>query len=69
MLASSCAREFLLDRGTGVCLTLERYARGLIDCHVHVTAVPGVKSMGELTQTPLELVHLRSTYVLRGGSI
>ncbi|KAI0696682.1 hypothetical protein C8T65DRAFT_583252 [Cerioporus squamosus] len=38
---------------------------GLIDCHVHVTAVPGVKSMGELTQTTLELVHLRSTYVLR----
>ncbi|RPD57732.1 hypothetical protein L226DRAFT_554267 [Lentinus tigrinus ALCF2SS1-7] len=38
---------------------------GLIDCHVHVTAIPGVKSMGELSQTPLELVHLRSTYVLR----
>ncbi|RDX49310.1 hypothetical protein OH76DRAFT_546437 [Lentinus brumalis] len=38
---------------------------GLIDCHVHVTAVPGVRSMGEITQTPLELIHLRSTYVLR----
>ncbi|EJF57550.1 hypothetical protein DICSQDRAFT_111629 [Dichomitus squalens LYAD-421 SS1] len=38
---------------------------GLIDCHVHVTAVPGVKSMAELVQTPEQLVHLRSTYVLR----
>ncbi|KAI0669669.1 hypothetical protein C8Q78DRAFT_1041478 [Trametes maxima] len=38
---------------------------GLIDCHVHVTAVPGVKTMSELVQTPEELVHLRSTYVLR----
>ncbi|KAI0628969.1 hypothetical protein C8Q77DRAFT_325914 [Trametes polyzona] len=38
---------------------------GLIDCHVHVTAVPGVKTMAELVQTPEELVHLRSTYVLR----
>ncbi|KAH9855976.1 hypothetical protein C2E23DRAFT_812849 [Lenzites betulinus] len=37
---------------------------GLIDCHVHVTAVPGVKTMGELVQTPEELIHLRSTYVL-----
>ncbi|TBU40168.1 hypothetical protein BD309DRAFT_1003253 [Dichomitus squalens] len=38
---------------------------GLIDCHVHVTAVPGVKSMAELVQTPEELVHYRTTYVLR----
>ncbi|KAI0653519.1 hypothetical protein C8Q70DRAFT_1035305 [Cubamyces menziesii] len=38
---------------------------GLIDCHVHVSAVPGVKTMSELVQTPEELVHLRSTYVLR----
>ncbi|KAI9062385.1 hypothetical protein FKP32DRAFT_1677334 [Trametes sanguinea] len=38
---------------------------GLIDCHVHVSAVPGVKTMAELVQTPEELVHLRSTYVLR----
>ncbi|KAH9889451.1 hypothetical protein C8Q73DRAFT_747893 [Cubamyces lactineus] len=38
---------------------------GLIDCHVHVSAVPGVKTMSELVQTSEELVHLRSTYVLR----
>ncbi|CDO68853.1 hypothetical protein BN946_scf185035.g6 [Trametes cinnabarina] len=38
---------------------------GLIDCHVHVTAVPGVNTMAELVQTPEELVHLRTTYVLR----
>ncbi|KAI0359611.1 hypothetical protein OH77DRAFT_1420148 [Trametes cingulata] len=38
---------------------------GLIDCHVHVTAVPGVKTMSELVQTSEELIHLRSTYILR----
>ncbi|CAL1711386.1 unnamed protein product [Somion occarium] len=38
---------------------------GLIDSHVHATAVPGVKTMSELVQTPDELIHLRSTYVLR----
>ncbi|KAM5542990.1 hypothetical protein V8D89_003374 [Ganoderma adspersum] len=38
---------------------------GLIDCHVHVTAVPGVKTMSELVQTPEQLIHLRTTYVLR----
>lgn len=39
---------------------------GLIDCHVHVTAVPGVKTMSELVQTSEELIHLRTTYILRG---
>jgi len=38
---------------------------GLIDCHVHVTAVPGVKTVGEMTQLPEEATHLRSTYTLR----
>ncbi|KAI0767080.1 hypothetical protein C8Q74DRAFT_1426044 [Fomes fomentarius] len=38
---------------------------GLIDCHVHVTAVPGVKTMAELVQSSDEVIHLRSTYVLR----
>ncbi|KAI0753116.1 hypothetical protein C8Q80DRAFT_494966 [Daedaleopsis nitida] len=38
---------------------------GLVDCHVHVTAVPGVKTMAELVQTPDETIHLRATYVLR----
>ncbi|KAL1941483.1 hypothetical protein VTO73DRAFT_7300 [Trametes versicolor] len=38
---------------------------GLIDCHVHVTAVPGVRTMSELVQTSEELIHLRTTYVLR----
>ncbi|KAF9511406.1 hypothetical protein BS47DRAFT_1298935 [Hydnum rufescens UP504] len=38
---------------------------GLIDCHVHVTAVPGVKTMGELMETPEELIQLRTSYVLR----
>jgi len=38
---------------------------GLIDCHVHVTAVPGVKSMSELVDTSEELIYLRSTYILR----
>ncbi|KZT01443.1 uncharacterized protein LAESUDRAFT_731144 [Laetiporus sulphureus 93-53] len=38
---------------------------GLIDCHVHVMAVPGVRSLAELAQAPQETVHLASTYVLR----
>ncbi len=39
---------------------------GIIDCHVHVTAVPGVQTMSELVQTSEELISLRATYVLRG---
>ncbi|KAK7691774.1 hypothetical protein QCA50_005177 [Cerrena zonata] len=38
---------------------------GLIDCHVHVSAVPGVHTMSELVQTSEELIHLRTTYILR----
>ncbi|EJD40401.1 hypothetical protein AURDEDRAFT_115887 [Auricularia subglabra TFB-10046 SS5] len=38
---------------------------GLIDCHVHVNAVPGFKAIGELFDTSEELVSLRSTYVLK----
>ncbi|KAJ9101662.1 hypothetical protein QFC20_005195 [Naganishia adeliensis] len=41
---------------------------GLIDCHVHVTAVPGVKTMSEAVRTPEEVIHYRSSYVLRGGA-
>ncbi|KAJ9111672.1 hypothetical protein QFC19_001031 [Naganishia cerealis] len=40
--------------------------RGLIDCHVHVTAVPGVKTMAEAVRIPEEVIHYRSSYVLKG---
>ncbi|KAL1412827.1 hypothetical protein Q8F55_000576 [Vanrija albida] len=39
---------------------------GLIDAHVHVTAVPGVQTMAALVNVPDQLVTLRSIYVLRG---
>ncbi|KAJ7130348.1 hypothetical protein C8R44DRAFT_775394 [Mycena epipterygia] len=38
---------------------------GLIDCHVHVTAVPGVKNMSEFTQIPEQDINLRTAYVLK----
>ncbi|GJN88190.1 hypothetical protein Rhopal_001155-T1 [Rhodotorula paludigena] len=38
---------------------------GLIDGHVHVTAVPGVRTIGELVRTPEEEIHYRTTYVLK----
>ncbi|KAJ9099763.1 hypothetical protein QFC21_003761 [Naganishia friedmannii] len=38
---------------------------GLIDCHVHVTAVPGVKTMVEAVRIPEEVIHYRSSYVLK----
>lgn len=47
-------------------LTIILYRRGLIDCHVHVTAVPGVKTMSEAVRTPEEVIHYRSSYVLKG---
>ncbi|KAJ3934321.1 MAG: Xaa--Pro dipeptidase [Lentinula lateritia] len=42
---------------------------GLIDCHVHVTAVAGVKSMSELMRVSAQEVHLRTTYNLKGESL
>lgn len=56
-------------RATSTCRRGLHHLRGLIDCHVHVTAVPGARSMSELAQTAEELIHLRSTYVLRGALI
>ncbi|WWC97421.1 hypothetical protein V866_004301 [Kwoniella sp. B9012] len=38
---------------------------GLIDCHVHITATPGVKTMLELVKLPDQLTSLRSTFVLK----
>jgi imidazolonepropionase-like amidohydrolase len=38
---------------------------GLIDAHVHVTAVPGVKTISELVRTPEEEIHYRTIYILR----
>ncbi|BGP18807.1 hypothetical protein JCM10213v2_006887 [Rhodosporidiobolus nylandii] len=38
---------------------------GLIDCHVHITAVPGVKSIGDLVRTPEEQIHYATTYILK----
>ncbi|KAJ7291434.1 hypothetical protein C8J57DRAFT_1445140 [Mycena rebaudengoi] len=38
---------------------------GLIDCHVHVTAVPGVKNMGEFSQMLEQDMNLRTAYVLK----
>ncbi|KAF7319587.1 Amidohydro-rel domain-containing protein [Mycena chlorophos] len=39
---------------------------GLIDCHVHVTAVPGTKNMLDLYLSSEQDVNLRTTYVLKG---
>ncbi|KAJ7454079.1 hypothetical protein B0H11DRAFT_2070280 [Mycena galericulata] len=38
---------------------------GLIDCHVHVTAVPGVKNMSEFSQILEQDINLRTAYVLK----
>lgn len=38
---------------------------GLIDAHVHVTAVPGVETMADMVRLPDQAVTLRATYVLR----
>ncbi|EPT00337.1 hypothetical protein FOMPIDRAFT_1122817 [Fomitopsis schrenkii] len=38
---------------------------GLVDCHVHITAVPGSKSLADLARERQETVWLRSTYALR----
>ncbi|OCF32113.1 amidohydrolase [Kwoniella heveanensis BCC8398] len=38
---------------------------GLIDAHVHVTAVPGVKTMADMVKLADQQVTLRATYVLR----
>ncbi|KAI0724693.1 hypothetical protein C8Q72DRAFT_786828 [Fomitopsis betulina] len=38
---------------------------GLVDCHVHITAVPGSKSLADLAREQQETVWLRSTYALR----
>jgi len=38
---------------------------GLIDCHVHVTAVPGVGTIKDAMNLSSETVALRSTYVLK----
>lgn len=38
---------------------------GLIDCHVHVTAVPGVDNIKDAMNLSTETVALRSTYILK----
>ncbi|KAH9919376.1 uncharacterized protein B0H18DRAFT_1086650 [Fomitopsis serialis] len=38
---------------------------GLVDCHVHITATPGSKSLAELARERQEAVWFRSTYALR----
>ncbi|KAJ7178116.1 hypothetical protein C8R46DRAFT_1075881 [Mycena filopes] len=38
---------------------------GLIDCHVHATAVPGVKNMGEFALMGEQDINLRTAYVLK----
>ncbi|KAJ7052731.1 hypothetical protein C8F01DRAFT_564548 [Mycena amicta] len=38
---------------------------GLIDCHVHVAAVPGTKNMMDLFQSSEQDINLRTTYVLK----
>ncbi|ORY25515.1 hypothetical protein BCR39DRAFT_595008 [Naematelia encephala] len=38
---------------------------GLIDAHVHCTAVPGTSTMADMIRTPEQLITLRSTFVLR----
>ncbi|KAI9632760.1 uncharacterized protein MKK02DRAFT_41070 [Dioszegia hungarica] len=39
---------------------------GLIDAHVHVCAVPGVATMGDMVRLNPQVVTLRSTYILKG---
>ncbi|GAA5854886.1 hypothetical protein JCM8547_004110 [Rhodosporidiobolus lusitaniae] len=38
---------------------------GLIDTHVHITAVPGVKTIGELVRLDEEQIHYATVYVLK----
>ncbi|KAJ7720797.1 hypothetical protein B0H16DRAFT_1738634 [Mycena metata] len=38
---------------------------GLIDCHVHATAVPGVKNMSEFALMGEQDINLRTAYVLK----
>ncbi|KZT72285.1 Xaa--Pro dipeptidase, partial [Daedalea quercina L-15889] len=38
---------------------------GLVDCHVHITAVPGSKSLADMATERQETVWFRSTYALR----
>lgn len=38
---------------------------GLIDGHVHVTAVPGMHNLKEMCEAPPETISYRTTYVLR----
>ncbi|GAA5993155.1 hypothetical protein JCM10908_001315 [Rhodotorula pacifica] len=38
---------------------------GLIDGHVHVTAVPGMHNLKEMCEAPTETISYRTTYVLR----
>ncbi|GAA5878231.1 hypothetical protein JCM3774_005849 [Rhodotorula dairenensis] len=38
---------------------------GLIDGHVHVTAIPGTRNVKEMAETPVEVISYRTTYVLR----
>lgn len=38
---------------------------GLIDGHVHVTAIPGTRNVKEMCETPVEAISYRTTYVLR----
>lgn len=38
---------------------------GLIDGHVHVTAVPGMHNLKEMCEAPSETISYRTTYVLR----
>ena len=38
---------------------------GLIDGHVHVTAVPGTHNLKEMCEAPPETISYRTTYVLR----
>ncbi|GAA5903184.1 hypothetical protein JCM6882_006987 [Rhodosporidiobolus microsporus] len=60
--------DLLADEGSLKRIDLDgRYiCPGLIDCHVHITAVPGVKTIGELVRTPEEQIHYATIYILKG---
>lgn len=38
---------------------------GLIDCHVHLNAVPGESSLGQMSKLPQEIISLRTPHLCR----
>ncbi|ESK94932.1 xaa--pro dipeptidase [Moniliophthora roreri MCA 2997] len=62
---SPTSKEQESDNATVVDLDGLYICPGLIDCHVHVTAVPGVKTIADLMRLSEQEINLRTTYNLK----